>query len=109
MLLLFGFGGSLVFLDLLTMVFLSIGYTLIGMGAVLFVLECGPSFWYWWVPFGFGTEYRMDENLYVEKYEEIEPWLKDNFGRSIKYYNFGETFYFMYKTDAMAFKLMWEK
>lgn len=109
LILLLGFGGSMVLLDWLTVIFLSIGYTFIGMGAILFVLECGPAFWYWWVPFGFGTEYKMDENLYVKNYEEIKPWLEDNFGKSIKYYNFGETFYFIWKTDAMAFILRWDE
>ena len=109
MALLFGVGISLVLLNWFTIIFLFIGYAFIGMSVMLFVLECGPSFWYWWVPFGFGTEYRMDENIYTKKYDDIEPWLLENFGKSIRYYNYGEIFYFMRKTDAMAFKLMWEK
>ncbi len=96
--------------DLLSPVItLSIGYTCIFMGALLMVMECGPNFWYWWVPFGLGTRYDIDENLYDGNYETIMQWTEENFGGSIRYYHHGNIFYFVRKTDAVAFKLMWEE
>ena len=103
------FGAIFIVADLFSPIFFTVGYTAIIMGTLLMFLECGPSFWYWWVPFGLGTRYDVDTVIYDRKYDEIMRWMKENFGDSIRYYNHGNVFYFTRKTDAMAFKLAWEE
>jgi len=103
-------GFVFIMIDILSLIItLSIGYTCIFLGILLMAMECGPEIWYWWVPFGLGVRYEVDEQIYESKYEDIMHWTVENFGESIKYYNHGTDFYFLRKTDAIAFKLAWEK
>ena len=102
--------GGVIMLGLMkyfTIVTLSLGGSMILLGATLLFMEAGPAFWYWWVGFGFGYCIRMNYDSLVEHKAEISKWLDTNMALSVTYRNIGDDYYFLRKTDAIGFKLVW--
>ena len=101
-------GTAMVITSLIAVIFVSVGYTLITMALVWMILECGPLFWYWWIPFRFGYEVKIEQSTYSSHFLNIRAWLEENIKNRVKYLNGnGGTYYFLFKSDATGFKLRW--
>lgn len=93
--------------NLIAVVFISVGATFVFMGMCLLFLECGPRVCYWWVSIRMGCDVKIPHKDYMEHADEIEKWLKDNIAMGFMHVNEGNTYYFLRNTDATGFKLRW--
>ena len=100
-------GVCLTIINTVPIVFISIGSATFAMGLVFLFLECGPAVWHWWIPFGLGYDVVLETTEYMDNADNIKIWLENNMKYKYKYNNFGDVYYFLYKTDATGFKLRW--
>ena len=100
-------GIAMLAVNLITVIFVSLGFTFITMAVVLLVLECSPRVWYWWVGFRWGYYVTLPPKTYMVEGIQIDDWLEENVRFKFMHTNNGEAFFFLRNSDAMGFKLRW--
>ena len=101
-------GIILIVINIINIIFISLGGTFITMAVVLLMLDCGPCIWHWWIPFRMGYHVKLPIKIYMEDGGEIDEWLKNNIKFKFMHRNNDdEIFYFWCNADAIGFKLRW--
>lgn len=76
---------------------------------LLLMMDQGPAFWKWWITFGFGHIIEIDDShiWFDGNDEKIQKWIKKNVKGPSQVIKPCQKYAFLFKLDAMAFKLRW--